>query len=115
MNASALSILAYIKPDRPFAMFLLITSYCFAQGINHRLYFLEHKKRNTTLGRLIHDIVYILTSFVIYSIILKLTDHFYIIGHYSNLIILLTLVVLCIEFILTIINFFFRKFNIELW
>ncbi|PRY89529.1 hypothetical protein CLW00_1024 [Mongoliibacter ruber] len=84
--------------------------------LKHRFYFLEHKRRNRILGRMIHNLITALFIFLLIGISLNLVNKFYQIGSYSNLIILSVFIVCLAEFALSLINLILSKiFKLSLW
>lgn len=83
--------------------------------LSHRMYLLEHKRRNRFWGRLMHDLLIILFLFILLSIFLKIAGTFYIIGFYSDLAFLITILVLCVELALTLINKIILLFKWQIW
>lgn len=72
--------------------------------IKHRLYFLEHKRRNRFLGRLLHDSITIVCIIIIASLSLNIVGKFYKIGSYTNLFFASFTAVLMAEITFSIFN-----------
>ncbi|PZX45980.1 hypothetical protein LV85_04408 [Algoriphagus chordae] len=72
--------------------------------IKHRLYYLEHKRRNRIFGRLLHDVITIVWIVIIASLSLKIVGKFHRIGSYTNLMIASFTAVLLAEIGFSIIN-----------
>lgn len=72
--------------------------------IKHRLYFLEHKRRNRLFGRLLHDVITIIFIVIIASLSLKFVGKFYRIGSFTNLILASFTAVLLAEMAFSIFN-----------
>lgn len=90
----------------------LFDSYYFVFGLiiflpiflKHRLYFLEHKRRNRLFGRLLHDVITIIFIVITASLSLNIIGKFYRIGSFINLISASFIVVLMAEIAFSIFN-----------
>lgn len=99
-----------------FKYFIVITIVLVPIFLKHRFYFLEHKRRNQILGRLIHNQLTALFFFLIFGASLHLVDELYKIGGYLNLAIISLSLILFAETALTIIyQLLYRIFKISLW
>lgn len=72
--------------------------------LKHRIYFLEHKRRNSFFGRLLHDVITIIFIVILASLGLKVIDKFYKIGSFTNLIFVSFTAILMAEMAFSIFN-----------
>jgi hypothetical protein len=72
--------------------------------LTHRIYFLEHKRRNRLLGRLLHDCITIVFIVIIATLSLNIVGKFYLIGSYTNLVLASFTFVLIAEITFSIFN-----------
>lgn len=90
----------------------LFDSYFFIFGLiiflpiflKHRIYFLEHKRRNRLIGRFLHDVITIVFIVILASLSLKTVGKFYRIGSFSNLFIASFTAVIMAEMAFSIFN-----------
>lgn len=84
-------------------------------ALSHRFYLVENKTRNLIGGRVSHDLLIALFVFCFFFIGLKSTDHFYLIGHSSNLIFLVILSISIGETLVSITSKILRQFGWVVW
>lgn len=84
-------------------------------ALGHRLYFLEHKRRNRLFGRVFQNLITSAFTFVLFIIVLKVGGVFYEIGSYGNLAIAVIFLMFLTELILTLINKIFLLLRWQIW
>ena len=72
--------------------------------IGHRIYLLEHKRRNRFSGRIAHDLIISIFTVLLMIIALKITGTFHKVGFYSNLIFMVLVVIYFVEIVLSFLN-----------
>ena len=84
-------------------------------ALSHRFYFIEHKRSNNFIGRILHDILISFFLFLFLILLFHITDTFYKIGFYSNAIMVVAFATILCETALSIIKLGLRIFKIKLW
>ncbi|MBA4302352.1 hypothetical protein SAMN03080617_01890 [Algoriphagus alkaliphilus] len=89
--------------------FTILLTFFIPISIMHIIYWKDHQKKNNSLGRITHDLLFILITFLLLFTILKINNIFYKIGSANNLITLLFICVFVSEIVFSIsINFLLR-------
>jgi hypothetical protein len=96
-------------------IFFLIASFVISLIINHRIYFLEHSRRNNLIGRIFQNILlsfFMITSIYSFLFLLNMT---YFVGHFSNLIFVVLFFVFISEIITSIFNSILIRYKWQIW
>ena len=83
--------------------------------ISHRIYFLEHRRQNSFLGRLVHDILILVFINLLGPLFLWVSGHFHEIHSITYLILFTSMIMVLIEVLLTTINAILNAFKWRIW
>lgn len=95
-----------------FFSFLNITIPIF---LTHRFYYIEHRRRNKLIGRIIQNLLLITFTVLLATVILFISSSFYRAGSFLNLIVFTSVIIILTEIALSIINRIILAFKWQIW
>jgi len=84
-------------------------------ALGHRFYFLEHRRRNRLMGRIMQNLITSVNLIILFASTLHLAGTFHEIGSFENLFFAIFAYMLVVELVLTILNKLFLFIGWRIW